>query len=139
MGMLSSVRLAPIALAAISLSLACVQGARAPRVPPRGTLSLGEADGAGARAEGPFAVGLGGPSGERLAPSEVTLGFDGPMRRLDLAGEEARAPATITPAVRGRWQWVGTSGLVFVPETHLPRATRFTVTVPADTRALDGT
>jgi hypothetical protein len=139
MGMSSSVRLAPIALAAIALSLACVQGARAPQVPPRGTLAIGEAVGPGGRPEGPFAVVFGGPSGETVDPSEVTLVFNRPMRPLDLAGDEARAPATITPPVRGRWQWVGTSGLVFVPETRLPRATPFTVTVPADTRALDGT
>src|SRR5262245_10627695 len=139
MGMYSPVRLAPFALAAITLSLACVQGARVPQAPPRGTLALGEADGAVGQPQGSFAVVFGGPSGETVDPSEITLVFNRPMRPLDLAGDEARAPATITPPVRGRWQWVGTSGLVFVPESHLPRATPFTVTVPADTRALDGT
>ncbi len=45
----------------------------------------------------------------------------------------------IKPAVPGKWSWVGTSGLQFVPEaSELPRATEYTVEVPAGTRALDG-
>jgi uncharacterized protein YfaS (alpha-2-macroglobulin family) len=60
------------------------------------------------------------------------------MRPLDLAGDEAPSPAILKPDVKGRWQWVGTNALLFVPDVRLPRATDFTVTVPAGTRALDG-
>jgi uncharacterized protein YfaS (alpha-2-macroglobulin family) len=41
--------------------------------------------------------------------------------------------------VPGSLRWVGTRGLLFVPEKPMPGANRFVVTVPADTKALDGT
>ena len=129
---------APLALAVIALSFACVQGARAPQVPTRGTLAPGEGDAAAATAEGPLRVVFGAPRGQTEAPSEISIVFNRPMRPLDLAGEEQAAPATLKPAVPGRWMWVGTSALTFVPEKQLPRATEFTVEVPAGTRALDG-
>ncbi|WP_437662918.1 Ig-like domain-containing protein [Sorangium sp. So ce1182] len=131
-------RSAPAALAAIALSLACVQGARAPNVPPRGTLAPGALDAGGKAAEGPFAVVFGAPRGQTTSPAEISLVFNRPMRPLDLAGGEAAAPAVLKPPAPGRWRWVGTSGLTFVPEGHLPRGTTFTVEVPAGTRALDG-
>ncbi|NUQ76749.1 MAG: hypothetical protein HUU21_24705 [Polyangiaceae bacterium] len=130
--------LAPVALAAIVLSMACMQGATAPQVAPRGTLAPGEQDRGTRRPEGAFAVVFGSPKGQTSDPSEISLVFNRPMRPLDLAGDEARAPAVISPPVKGRWQWVGTSALQFVPEKHLPRATPFTVEVPQGTRALDG-
>ncbi|HZF52893.1 MAG TPA: MG2 domain-containing protein [Polyangiaceae bacterium] len=130
--------LAPVALAVIALSMACMQGATAPQVAPRGTLAPGEREGGEGRPDGPFAVVFGSPKGQTNDPSEITLVFNRPMRPLDLAGDEARAPATITPAAKGRWQWVGTNALLFTPEDHLPRATAFTVEVPKGTRALDG-
>ncbi|WP_437948993.1 Ig-like domain-containing protein [Sorangium sp. So ce296] len=134
----SRLRFAPAALAAIALSLACVQGARAPNVPPRGTLAPGALDPGGRPAEGPFAVVFGAPRGQTTSPAEISLVFNRPMRPLDLAGGEAAAPAILKPPAPGRWRWVGTSGLTFAPDGHLPRGTAFTVEVPAGTRALDG-
>lgn len=131
-------RLAPIVLAAVALSMACIQGAKAPQVPPNGTLSLGDPDRGPLGHDGPFAVVFGSPKGQTGSPSEISLVFNRPMRALELAGDEARAPATLKPDVKGRWSWVGTSGLVFVPEDRLPRATDYVVEVPAGTRALGG-
>ncbi|WP_437901450.1 MG2 domain-containing protein [Sorangium sp. So ce124] len=131
-------RPAPAVLAAIALSLACVQGARAPNVPPRGTLAPGALDVGGKAAAGPFAVVFGAPRGQTTSPAEISLVFNRPMRSLDLAGSEAAAPAVLKPSAPGSWRWVGTSGLTFVPEGRLPRGTEFTVEVPAGTRALDG-
>ncbi|WP_438021401.1 MG2 domain-containing protein [Sorangium sp. So ce315] len=131
-------RSAPAALAAIALSLACVQGARAPNVPPRGTLAPGALDPGGKPAEGPFAVVFGAPTGQTTSPAEISLVFNRPMRSLDLAGGEVAAPALLKPPAPGQWRWVGTSGLTFAPQGRLPRATAFTVEVPAGTRALDG-
>ena len=131
-------RLAPVLLTAFSLSLACVQGARAPEVPVRGTLAPGEGDPGAAPAEGPLAVVFGSPKGQTTSPAEISLVFNRPMRPLELAGDEAAAPAILKPAAPGRWSWVGTSGLTFIPQDHLPRATEFAVEVPAGTRALDG-
>jgi hypothetical protein len=121
------------------LGVACLQGARAPEVAPRGTLAPGGEEAGKATADRPVSVVFGAPRGATVDPPEISLVFDRPMRALDLAGDEARAPVTMTPAVKGRWGWVGTTALQFVPEDHLPRATAFIVEVPAGTRALDGT
>lgn len=130
---------ASLALAVLVLGVACLQGARAPEVAPRGTLAPGgEEAGGGALAQA-VSVVFGAPRGETVDPPELSLVFDRPMRALDLAGDEAHAPVTLRPDVKGRWGWVGTSGLQFVPADHLPRATTFSVEVPAGTKALDGT
>ncbi|MDI1430319.1 MG2 domain-containing protein [Polyangium sorediatum] len=128
-----------LAVTAMALGMACMQGNRPPEVAPRGTLVPGAADGAGTvDTRGAFAVVFGTPRGDTNDPPEVSLVFNRPMRPLELAGDESTPPATIQPAVPGRWQWVGTNALSFVPEKRLPRATAFVVTVPAGTKALDG-
>jgi uncharacterized protein YfaS (alpha-2-macroglobulin family) len=67
------------------------------------------------------------------------LVFSRPLRKLELAGAPP-PPVSISPNVPGRWLWVGTRALHFVPETpHLRGATQYVVTVPSDLRALDGT
>jgi uncharacterized protein YfaS (alpha-2-macroglobulin family) len=38
----------------------------------------------------------------------------------------------------GAWRWIGTNALVFAPSPRLARATEYAVTVPAGTKALDG-
>lgn len=141
MSLLDSARLraAPLALAALTLGLACVQGARAPQVPARGTLAPGEGDPAAEAHAGPLKIVFAAPKGETRDPSEISVVFDRPMRPLELAGDEQAPPAILKPAIPGRWMWVGTSALVFVPQDHLPRATEIRVEVPAGTRALDGT
>ena len=65
------------------------------------------------------------------------------MRPLSLAGDEQASPAAITlkgsaTSPKGAWRWIGTSALVFQPEGRLPKATAFVVSIPGDTRALDG-
>ncbi len=131
-------RLAPLSLALIALGLACFPGTKAPNVAPRGTLAPGASESETAGSTGPFRVVFGSPQGEISEPGEITLVFNRPVRALELAGEEKNPPAVLKPQVPGRFQWVGTSALQFVPDTHLPRATQFTVEVPAGLRALDG-
>jgi alpha-2-macroglobulin len=96
------------------------------------------AEAADAKAEGRFGVVFGSPQGETSDPSEIGIVFDRPMRPLELAGEETAPPVRITPAVKGTWRWVGTTGAVFQPEGALRRSTHFKVAVPVGTRALDG-
>ncbi|HVK66178.1 MAG TPA: Ig-like domain-containing protein, partial [Polyangium sp.] len=128
-----------LAVTAMALGMACMQGNRPPEVAPRGTLVPGAADGAATvDTRGAFAVVFGTPRGDTIDPPEVSLVFNRPMRPLELAGDESAPPASIQPAVPGRWQWVGTNALSFVPEKRLPRATAFVVKVPAGTKALDG-
>ena len=78
-----------------------------------------------------------------LAPF-VSVTFDRPMVPLATLDqlEAADVPAVITPAVEGRWRWIGTRTLRFelVPGEldRLPGATDYTVEIPAGTRAADG-
>jgi hypothetical protein len=130
---------APVALVALVLGVACLQGARAPNVAPRGTLAPGGEEAAAAGLSKPVSVVFAAPKGDVVDPAEISVVFDRPMRALDLAGEEAPTPIAMRPAVEGRWGWVGTTALQFVPKDHLPRASTLTVEVPAGTRALDGT
>ena len=130
-------RPAPLGLVATVAAVSCFHGEKAPSVTPNSTLALGQLS-TGHISDQPFGVVFGSPRGETSDASEVTLVFNRPMRALDLAGDEATAPAKITPEVPGAWRWIGTHGLYFAPEGHLPRASTFVVTVPAGTRALDG-
>ena len=72
----------------------------------------------------------------------LTITFNQPMVPVGTIGQLAAAdvPATISPAVDGRWQWIGTSTLRFDAATRdrLPMATDYTVTVPAGTRSASG-
>jgi len=83
-------------------------------------------------------VVFGAPKGATIDPPEISLVFNRAMVPLELAGNEAPAPVKLTPEVKGRWQWVGTNALSFVPDVRLPRATSFTVEVPKGARALGG-
>lgn len=139
-----TLRRAIAALFAVVLVVACVQGPRAPEVAPTGVLGLrgtpSELDDAG-----PLKVVHASPQGTLDGPSEITILFSKPMRALELADEERPLGVSITPPIPGRWRWVGTRAVTFVPEREggggserLPRATRFEVLVPKGTKALDG-
>lgn len=119
------------------LGASCLH-ARPPSVAPRGTLAPGEGEGGLVKPQGPFGVVFAAPKGPTVDPSEITFVFNRPMRPLEVAGQETPPPIVMQPKVPGHWIWVGTTGLSFNPDTRLPRATAFTVEVPAGTRALDG-
>ena len=111
------------------MGAACFSGAGpGPEVPRAGAARDPEA----------FGVAYAAPRGGITAAGEVTIVMNRPMRSLDLAGDEPPPFARMSPEVRGLWQWVGTSGLLFVPEGKLPKATAFRVEIPAGTKALDG-
>jgi uncharacterized protein YfaS (alpha-2-macroglobulin family) len=44
---------------------------------------------------------------------------------------DGQAPGVIAPAVPGKWDWENRRTLTFTPDADLPKATRFTVTLPA--------
>jgi uncharacterized protein YfaS (alpha-2-macroglobulin family) len=50
---------------------------------------------------------------------------------LDVA-PDTNPPAIIQPVLAGKWQWRGRRNLVFQPDRDLPKATRYTLTIPAD-------
>ncbi|MBI3203583.1 MAG: Ig-like domain-containing protein [Myxococcales bacterium] len=132
-------RLRPALTALLLTAAACVPGgATMPVVSPSRTLTLDRGEG-GRSNDGPFRVVFSGPQGEAATGAELSVVFSRPLRALDLAGSEAPPPIETTPKLEGRWQWVGTRALVFVPKTgRLPGATKIEVAVPGGTRALDG-
>ena len=71
---------------------------------------------------------------------QINLVFSKPM--VPLSSHEALAahvPAvTLSPDLAGEWQWLGTQSLLFRPTGLVPKATRFYVTLPQGTTALDG-
>jgi hypothetical protein len=88
--------------------------------------------------KGPLAVVVGRPT-ERLRGNErPALSFNKPVVPLGAIDEEMPDPATITPPVKGRWRWIGSSSAEFMPQAPFPYATTFTVTVKPDLEAIDG-
>ena len=123
----------------LTLFAGCLRGGSVPpSVAPQGTLSLDETRSGQGRNQR-FRVVAAVPQGRASSVSELSIVFSKPLRALALAGEENFPLIQIMPALDGRWQWIGTQALAFVPVGgRLPGATRFRVTVPGQTRALDG-
>ncbi|HET6981381.1 MAG TPA: Ig-like domain-containing protein, partial [Myxococcaceae bacterium] len=74
------------------------------------------------------------------ADARPTITFSRPVVAL-MSVEEQKGlapPASLSPAVEGEWRWIGSASVEFVPKTPLPFATRFTVTVPAGLKGVDG-
>jgi uncharacterized protein YfaS (alpha-2-macroglobulin family) len=73
----------------------------------------------------------------------LTLVFDRPMIPLtQVQGKAAEArlanwPVTISPAIDGRWRWLGTTSIVYEPEEEFLAATRYTVNVPAGIKTVN--
>jgi len=116
---------------------------RGPDVKPLATLAPASADGRDG-SKGPFAVVYAAPRGrvvDRAQPG-ITVMFSRGVRAVEMAEEENVPAITLTDkagkAVPGAWRWTGTRGLLFSPETELPGGNDFTVTVPANVKALDG-
>lgn len=123
----------------LAFASACIGDNRPPRVAPRSTLALAPGHDAGPRI-GPFRVVFAAPRGKAASVSELSVVFSRPLRALGTAASERPPPIQLNPPLPGRWQWVGTRAVVFVPAGgRLPGATLVRVEVPGSTRALDGT
>ncbi|MGC8897764.1 MAG: MG2 domain-containing protein [Bacteroidota bacterium] len=61
-----------------------------------------------------------------------------PLRSVEGELYQESGPLIIEPAVKGKYRWLGTSTLTFVPFDTLPFATEYRVKVPAGLKALDG-
>ena len=82
---------------------------------------------------------VGAPMGEVAGKGRVVLTFSRAMvAPARLERPLASAPIAVSPAIEGEAMWVDERTLAFLPTTSLPLSTRFTVTVPAGTKALDG-
>lgn len=88
---------------------------------------------------GPFRVDFAGPKGESSLLEQIQIVFSEPIRALAVANDAPTPKIRLSPEIAGRWQWVGTRALTFVPEPGpLNPATRYVVEVPKDLRALNG-
>ena len=93
---------------------------------------------------GPLHVLRSQPNGDVVIAPFASITFDQPMVPIATVSQLAGAdvPATISPEVPGRWQWIGTSTLRFDATSatvdRLSMATDFTITVPAGTRSATG-
>ena len=93
---------------------------------------------------GPLAVLRVQPEGDVGIAPFVSITFNQPMVPLATIGQldDVDVPATITPSLPGRWQWIGTRTLRFEhdPEVfdRLPMATSYVVEVPAGTASQSG-
>jgi alpha-2-macroglobulin len=125
-----------LVVGALLPAAACLPGGRLPTTPRGAALSPLQA--AHQRDSGPFRVTFSGPEGGGHRHPEPTLVFSRPVRALSTSPTEPVLPAVITPAVEGRWEWVGTSAARFVPAGRFPLATEYRVDVPATVRSLDG-
>jgi alpha-2-macroglobulin len=81
------------------------------------------------------------PTGEVPIAPQLSLTFSRPLVAVTSQAEaEKSMPVVLTPRPAGRWRWLGTRTVIFDPEGgRLPMATEFKATVPAGTRASDGT
>ena len=93
---------------------------------------------------GPLTVLRVQPTGDVGIAPFVSITFNQPMVPLATVGQldDLDVPATITPSLPGRWQWIGTRTLRFEhdPEIfdRLPMATSYVVEVPAGTASQSG-
>ncbi len=92
------------------------------------------------RAAGPLEVLRFSPEGEVPLAPQLSITFSQPMVAItsvdDLAAQDV--PVRLSPQPPGKWRWVGTRTLLYVPDNRLPMATEFTATVPAGTKSANG-
>ncbi|MDD5041645.1 MAG: Ig-like domain-containing protein [Candidatus Peribacteraceae bacterium] len=76
--------------------------------------------------------------------SKITIIFDRPMIPLtQVQGDAAQArlanwPVTISPDTAGRWRWLSTVAVEFIPEKGLLPSTRYTVSIPKGIQTVSG-
>ena len=81
----------------------------------------------------------GSPTGEVTGKMHVAITFSRPMVAADAVGKPLAAPPlAIEPALPGEASWADDKTLVVWPKASLPISTRYAITVPAGTAALDG-
>ncbi|HWO20378.1 MAG TPA: MG2 domain-containing protein [Kofleriaceae bacterium] len=81
----------------------------------------------------------GSPKGEITGQRRVVLTFSRPMVARDRIDQPVAAPPiAIAPEIPGEARWVDEKTLALVATGSLPVSTRYVVTVPGATKALDG-
>ncbi|MBX7174925.1 MAG: Ig-like domain-containing protein, partial [Pyrinomonadaceae bacterium] len=79
------------------------------------------------------------PNGNVGVTPEISITFSQPMIAVTSQTEASETvPVKLTPAVKGKWRWLGTRVLIFDAENRLPMATKFTAVIPAGTKSAIG-
>ncbi|MEO8699604.1 MAG: MG2 domain-containing protein [Kofleriaceae bacterium] len=100
--------------------------------------AIGCGGGGGAKAPSDLTV-AGSPSGKAEGQVRVVLAFSRPMVARDRIDQPVAAPPiAIAPPIEAEARWSDDKTLVLVPKAKLAVSTRFAATVPAGTKALDG-
>ena len=86
----------------------------------------------------PLKVVVATPQGAVKGIPRPTITFDKPVWVLGRDPAVAPAPASIEPAVKGAWRWLGSSTVEFVADAPMALSTTYLVKVPDGTKALDG-
>jgi uncharacterized protein YfaS (alpha-2-macroglobulin family) len=91
-------------------------------------------------AAGPLEVLRFAPEGEIPLAPQLSITFSQPMVAVtsndDLAAQDV--PVRLSPQTPGKWRWVGTKTLLFVPDGRFPMATQYSATVVAGTKSANG-
>jgi len=89
---------------------------------------------------GPLEVLRFSPEGDVPLAPQLSITFSQPMVAVtsndDLAAQAV--PVKLTPQPTGKWRWVGTKTLLFVPDGRFPMATQYTASVAAGTKSANG-
>src|SRR5688572_17963866 len=81
----------------------------------------------------------GSPTGKIEGQTRIIVSFDKPMVGKDKIDQVvAKPPIDISPKLEGEAKWSDDKTLVFLPSKTLPLSTKFVVTVPGNTKSLDG-
>jgi len=88
---------------------------------------------------GPLEVLRYSPEGAVPMAPELSISFSQPMISLTSPDEATtNVPVKLSPQPPGKWRWLGTRTLIFDPQERFPMATTYVVTIPAGTRAANG-
>lgn len=80
------------------------------------------------------------PRGQVEMAPHLSLTFNQPMVPLSTVEQlqEKEIGVKLTPAVEGKWRWLGTQTLMFVPKVRFPMATSFNLDIPAGLKSSNG-
>ena len=89
---------------------------------------------------GPLQVLRYSPEGDVDIVPYLSVTFDQPMVPLATLTELAAkdVPVRLSPLPEGAWRWVGTKTLLFEPPARFPKATRYSVEIPAGSVSATG-
>jgi uncharacterized protein YfaS (alpha-2-macroglobulin family) len=86
----------------------------------------------------PLAVLRHGPEGKVDLLNRVSITFNQPMVPLSSLEEAGTFMAKLTPQPPGKWRWLDPRTLIFESEKRFPKATHYTLEVPAGSKSALG-